>query len=391
MSADQGLSKKSEADLEAERQKVANELWEAKRLPKDDPRYQERESRRQQLEQRYNEIEKEKFTKQGNDPAEYKYKHDARHEFQFDENHKTGEKRAGMAQKDDGSGPYTLRKKDEVINWRADTDVGAKASSRAQQNAASRTGDDAGHLVGAEFGADPADSRNLTRQNLAHNERGAWYQQERKLRDDVEAGRNCGVNVSVKPQGERSSRTFETYDVSAKGERSAAQGGNVEYVDFSTKASRTYQEGKPTRAEALQARKDTHTHTTEVEDAVKNQNPAEVQAWRQRSEAAAAARQQPSVSQSGSGSVRTAPPSEAAGTPRKAPPSNEMSQAGPRPAPGQTAAQQQAREQGDQHRKAGVTQDGEKQEQPKRRDDSQQARDRKPGDSEDPSKGGKGR
>src|SRR5262249_22602960 len=156
---------------------------------------------------------------QGNNPADYKYKHDARHEFRYEENPQTGEKRATMAEKPDGSGSYTLRKRDDVINWRDDTKIGASESAKAQRQVAGKTGDDAGHLVGAEFGADPADKRNLTKQSLTQNESGAWYQQERQLRQDVENGRQCGVDVSVKPYRDRSSRTMETYDVGPDGKR----------------------------------------------------------------------------------------------------------------------------------------------------------------------------
>jgi len=283
--------------LESEREKVARELWEAKRLPKKDPRYEEREGVHQQLEQRYNDIERERFSRQGNDPESYKYKHDARHEFQFMENKATGEKSAAMAERSDydekGSGPYTLRKRDEVINWRDDTKIGKTKSAQAQQDVSHRTGDDAGHLVGAEFGADPSDDRNLTRQNLTQNERGAWYKQERQLRDEVEDGRQCGVDVSVKPYQDRSSRMMKTYDVSADGGRGEARGGNVEYVDFSTRASRTYHDGSPSRAEALQARKDTHAHATEVEKNVKNQNPDQLREWQRQKDQRGAASSPP--------------------------------------------------------------------------------------------------
>ena len=305
MSVDKGRGQESDAQLAADREKVANELWavgpkrqeleaksnelEQKRSgPKgNDPQLAaEREKVAQdlkavqakhgELEGKYNDIERERFARQGNDPANYKYKHDARHEFRFEENQQTGEKRATMAERPDGSGPYTLRKRDEVINWRADTKIGASESAKAQQRAAGRSGDDAGHLVGAEFGANPADDRNLTRQNLVGNESGAFHQQERQLRDDVERGRQCGVEVSVEPAGDRSYRTMKSYDLSEDGKRSEARGGNVLHGDFPNSATRAYAQGNPTGAEALQARKDTHAHAAEVKKAVQNQDRAEI-------------------------------------------------------------------------------------------------------------------
>jgi hypothetical protein len=67
-------------------------------------------------------------------------------------------------------------------------------SSSAQRTVSRGTGDDAGHLIGNQFGA-PGDARNLTRQNLIMNEYGTWKDVELRWADDLKNG--WGINVEV--------------------------------------------------------------------------------------------------------------------------------------------------------------------------------------------------
>ena len=258
--------KVTDAELEAERRKAAEQLWSVK--DPNDPRHK-------QLEGRYNELEKERFTRQGNNPADYKYKHDARHEFEFKEDPATGEKTATMAKHPDGS-EYHLRKSDEVINWRKDTEIGKKESLDAQRDVGRGGGDDAGHLIGAQFGADPADKRNLTRQELVQNENGAFHAEEMQTRKEVDGGRRCGIEVKVNSAGERSYRTAETYDLSADGRRirdpkkeKEQQDHQVLYGDFPNAATRG-----GSRAEV-------YAHAKETRAAVANTSDEERRQWAQ--------------------------------------------------------------------------------------------------------------
>lgn len=65
-----------------------------------------------------------------------------------------------------------------------------------QQSVSGGSGDDAGHLIGAQFGA-PSDARNLSRQNWRQNQGGGtWHDMEMAWAQKLQAG--TGIRVKVK-------------------------------------------------------------------------------------------------------------------------------------------------------------------------------------------------
>jgi hypothetical protein len=73
---------------------------------------------------------------------------------------------------------------------------------KTQQSISGGSGDDAGHLIGGQFGA-PSDARNLSKQNWRQNEGGGtWHDMERAWSEKLKSG--TGIKVKVKeftPEG----------------------------------------------------------------------------------------------------------------------------------------------------------------------------------------------
>ena len=109
--------------LEQERESVATALWNAK------PETTEHA----QLENQFNEIEKNLFVLKGGSESDYQRKRDVRHRFHFEllRNEHTGEitgQLGTMAKRADGT-EYTMLAPEQVINWR-NTKIGGAADDK---------------------------------------------------------------------------------------------------------------------------------------------------------------------------------------------------------------------------------------------------------------------
>jgi hypothetical protein len=151
----------------------------------------------------FNSIEKELFIRaNGQEEAgSYPYKHDVRHYFAFREirderDHSKIKQIASMAKRPDGL-LYTMLPPSQVINWR-DTGVGVRADRKARRACHRDELDDAGHLIGLQFGADPSTAENLADQNFIQNQAGGtWQRQERDLVRFLESHGSCRLTVEV--------------------------------------------------------------------------------------------------------------------------------------------------------------------------------------------------
>ena len=216
-------------------------------------------------EQQYNDIRKQRLEQEGRG-EEFRYQKDVRHEFEYGE---------GSARTKEGC---QLRKSDEVINWR-NTEVGAKADKKACQDVSRNTGDDAGHMISPEFGADPGDKRNIARQNYLQNEGGGtWHKEEQRIKDDVNKnGKQMGMSVEMQSNpdkyGDRPyNRKLGTWEQDANGKTVPGTKQSVAYGNFSAEEVRARDAGTYQKGQSQEMRKEGFDQQREIRA---NQNTPE--------------------------------------------------------------------------------------------------------------------
>lgn len=100
-----------------------------------------------------------------------------------------------------GGKKYTVREAEGVLGVPGKIQTHGIPST-TQKAVSAGSGDDAGHLIGKQFGA-PGDARNLSRQNWRQNESGGtWHDLEKSWANKLKSG--TGVKVKVKeftPEG----------------------------------------------------------------------------------------------------------------------------------------------------------------------------------------------
>jgi hypothetical protein len=211
---------RSEADLNKERENIAEQLM-ASRFG---------DAEHDHLEARFNNIERELFIRRGGDPSDYKYKYDVRHYFSFHQKLEKGrivEQRAEMAQLSEGKGTYALKPTDEVIDWRK-TEVGRKADAAVRRTIAESRLDDAGHLIGLQFGTDPRERLNLVPQNYLQNQGGGtWHRSENSLKENLHRHNSCHVAVTVTFKEEKFGQRVSSWKMDAWGVN--RNGGTVRF------------------------------------------------------------------------------------------------------------------------------------------------------------------
>ena len=172
-----------------------------------------------QFEEQFNAVERELFVRNGGKSADYKYKHDMRHCFAFSEVRDARgllEQTAGMRALPGGKGHYVLRPVNEVINWR-DTKIGQTRDAALRRSIGKEKLDDTGHLIALDFGADPAERRNVAAQNCVQNEWGSWYRQEVGLKRKLESHSACRLRVTVWYTADRFNRRSYGWHMDASG------------------------------------------------------------------------------------------------------------------------------------------------------------------------------
>ncbi len=207
--------------------------------------------------------------------GEYKPLRDVRHEFEFDEQRDAqGRRTQTIARSQEGC---PLRRPEEVINWRH-TKVGKDADDKAR-SAYHGSGDDAGHLISPEFGADPGDRRNLSHQNFVANQYGEFKKWENDCKStvaDQKEPHEIEVRVRYKPDGNREreiARDMHLYRRDEHNERQPVTNDKVVFFNPKNDAVRAAEAGqKPERGSTRQ-------HAKEVRTAVDSMTPEERRAY----------------------------------------------------------------------------------------------------------------
>lgn len=134
-------SGRSAAELEAERARLEERMYWARHEGAS-------EQERKTLERRWNDVRAEQAARKG---ETWTYKQDRRDDFTF-------EKTTRFNERGDRIDTYTARGEFHdpatTINWRTDTLYGRRENA-IRRGISGGTGDDAGHLIKAEYGADP--------------------------------------------------------------------------------------------------------------------------------------------------------------------------------------------------------------------------------------------
>ena len=142
----------------------------------------------------FNRARKERMIAEGSLQGEYQPQRDVRHEFDFKPHPNAEKGEVGIVAK----GP--LHNPDEVINWRH-TEVGKAADAEAR-SAYLGSGDDAGHLISPEFGADPGEPLNLSGQHHVANQQGEYKYFEdhcKEIAANQERPHDIEVRVKMHP------------------------------------------------------------------------------------------------------------------------------------------------------------------------------------------------
>ena len=161
----------------------------------------------EQLERRFNEIEKELLAREHEargkprEDFKYIYKHDVRYHFHFYQTKVQNgivEQIAEMKGKPGGRGNYPLLPEDQVINWRSSTKIGKQKHEELRERLKREKLDDAGHLIAVSLGTDPGDIRNVAAQNFLQNQvNGSWNQAEKELKEALKSNRYRDVSLRV--------------------------------------------------------------------------------------------------------------------------------------------------------------------------------------------------
>lgn len=174
------------ATAKIERERAATELYGVSRGAAPE--------RHQELERAYNRANARVHALQGRE-GPYRYQRDAREDFRFDERVSVGAR---------GQRIRTIHAKgelsdpDTVVNWR-NTEVGARHDKRLREGISYKTGDDAGHIVACKFGVDPAERRNISRQNPSQNQAGGnYYAMEQRADQHCRQGPDHRVQLNVR-------------------------------------------------------------------------------------------------------------------------------------------------------------------------------------------------
>ncbi len=220
-------------------------------------------------EQAFNDLRKGRLESEGRG-AEWRYQKDVRHQFEYGEQKDaSGEVTHQTARTKPG---HHLHKSEDVINWRH-TEAGEAADARARKMS-KQTGDDAGHLISPEHGADPGDSRNIARQNFLQNQGGGtWHNQERQISHDVnQSGKRVGMSVEIQynadKHGDRPfNRKVGTWQQDEKGNTVTGSKQSVEYGNFTTKEVRARQDGTFQKGTSAELRQEGYQQQREVREA----------------------------------------------------------------------------------------------------------------------------
>ena len=178
--------------LAAQQEQAAGKLYSA------DPRMNKEQH--QQLQDQYNQILRQRHELTGS-RTPFVQKQDVRHELDPGkveyEVHPDGSMRETRTLRMPLHDPGT------VINWRS-TKIGEAADKklRAQctkREGAVRDGDHSGHHIGLQFGVDPAESRNLSRQNgIQNGGKGTYYDAEKRAARLAKQNPNGRYFIEVK-------------------------------------------------------------------------------------------------------------------------------------------------------------------------------------------------
>jgi len=226
--------------LANERERLAERLYEVGRERREarpspgekraSERYRKLDREHASLEARWNGLRQEEIQLHNEANAEkrargerakdktYTYKSDRRDNFIYEE--KTVQTPHGDRRERKSKGE--LGRPSETINWRADTKVGKRIHERVRQRVGRGVDDDAGHLIGCQFGADPAESYNIGAQNFVQNQgRGTWHYMERCWANELEANKGASIHVVLS----------ETYDEKKYGDRARQRDASIKRTD----------------------------------------------------------------------------------------------------------------------------------------------------------------
>jgi hypothetical protein len=209
------------------------------------------------LEAAYNELRRQRLKQS---PEEYVYKRDVRHEFEFADRLDEQKRKIGVIVRNAKLNPgdvhddrrYSLRNPDEVINWRnteygKQLDLGARSISKG-------TGDDAGHLIALQFGANPAQPDNISRQNWIQNQSiGTYFDFERTAADYARRGYRVGLEIEtcVAPDSDRPiGRIVTTLQRDAEGRPVPDTDLSTIFLNTTTEEVRLHQEGSYQKGDA---------------------------------------------------------------------------------------------------------------------------------------------
>jgi hypothetical protein len=258
--------KKAEKKLTPEQQTL-NALYEAKQGNKE----------HEDLEKEYNELRRKRM---GQSLENYVYKRDVRHEFEFTETRDEKDRVIRISARnaidpadESGQRQFPLRNPDTVINWRR-SDVGGDLDEKAR-SISKGTGDDAGHLIALEFGADPKHAENISNQNFVQNQaKGTYRDFENAAARIAKGGANFGVQVDlhINPdQPDRAiGRTVSTFELDADGRPIVGTEGEVRYLNTKLQGNRT---------EARADQKEVRAEREAAEEIVRNWTPEQRRAY----------------------------------------------------------------------------------------------------------------
>jgi DNA/RNA non-specific endonuclease len=197
------------------------------------------------MEATFNAFERELFLRERGNLEDYEYKFDVRHYFAFFEipdlkDHSKVKQIASMAVRDDGT-LYTMCPTNKVINWR-NTGVGKRADAKTRKSKDRYGLDDAGHLIGLQFGTDPREEKNLADQNFLQNQGGGtWHSQELHLQNFLDSHSGCRVEVVVHYSKDQYGRRRQYWKMNVSDENHIALNDNLVYFNAKSHAlSRTH-------------------------------------------------------------------------------------------------------------------------------------------------------
>ena len=125
----------------------------------------ERKANMKRLEREWNDVRREQSARKG---ESWTYKHDRRDEWTFRTESRLNKRGERV---DSVIAEGKIHPRETTINWRTDTGYGRRREDSIRKSISHRTGDDAGHLAKAGWGADP-EGVNAGRVGLRRGRRG---------------------------------------------------------------------------------------------------------------------------------------------------------------------------------------------------------------------------